>query len=74
MKKIITITVLVLTLASCKKSNVELQIEQYELQKVKLEYLEKLMKVREDLSYKEQCRLVDSLITEEKIRLHNDSN
>ncbi|MBA4317969.1 MAG: hypothetical protein C0412_06175 [Flavobacterium sp.] len=74
MKKIITITVLVLTLASCKKSNVELQIEQYELQKVKLEYLEKLMKVREDLSYKEQRRLVDSLITEEKTRLHNDSN
>ena len=74
MKKIIIITVMALTFIGCKKSNVELQIEQYELQKVKLEYLEKLMNIKEDLSYKERQRLIDYIINEEKTTLKNESN
>lgn len=70
-KTIITISI-AFVLMGCKKSNVELEIEHYELQKVKLEYLEALMKTKADLSYQERQRLIDSLITEEKTKIDND--
>ncbi|MFV8351589.1 hypothetical protein [Flavobacterium sp. XS2P14] len=72
-KVIITITVAILLLG-CKKSSVELEIEQYDLRKAKLGYLTELMKLKEDLRYEERQRLIDSLITEEKTSLDNDSN
>lgn len=74
MKRILIITALALILTGCKKSNVELEIEQYDLRKAKLGYLKDLMDVKEDLDYDERTRMVDSLITEEKTRLDNDSN
>lgn len=66
MKKVIITVVLAFLFIGCKKSNAELQIEHYELQKVKLEYLRALMKTKENLSYQERTRIIDSLITEEK--------
>ena len=74
MKRILIITALALILTGCKKSNVELEIEQYDLRKAKLGYLKDLMDVKKDLDYDERTRMVDSLITEEKTRLDNDSN
>lgn len=74
MKKIIIITVLALTLISCKKSNVEIQIEEYDLRKAKLGYLKDLMDVKKELDYKQQRAIIDSLIVEEQNRLNNDSN
>lgn len=74
MKKIIIITVLALTLISCKKSNVEIQIEEYNLRKAKLGYLKDLMDVKKELDYKQQRAIIDSLIVEEQNRLNNDSN
>ena len=74
MKRILIITALYLILTGCKKSNVELEIEQYDLRKAKLGYLKDLMDVKKDLDYDERTRMVDSLITEEKTRLDNDSN
>ncbi|RTY80706.1 hypothetical protein EKL97_10605 [Flavobacterium sp. LS1P28] len=72
-KVIITITATILLLG-CKKSNVELEIEQYDLRKAKLGYLKDLMDVKKDLDYDERTRMIDSLITEEKTRIDNDSN
>lgn len=74
MKKVIITIALTFLLTGCKKSETELQIEHYELQKVKLEYLQALLKTKEDLSFAKRQHLIDSLITEEKIRLENESN
>jgi hypothetical protein len=74
MKKVIITIALTFLLTGCKKSNTELQIEHYELQKVKLEYLRALLKTKEDLSCEKRQHLIDSLITEEKIKLENESN
>ena len=74
MKKALLTLVLALTLISCKKSSVELEIEQYDLRKAKLGYLKDLIDTKENLTYKEQRRLIDSLIVEEKTRLENESN
>lgn len=74
MKKVIITIAIAILLLGCKKSNVELEIEQYDLRKAKLEYLTELMKLKEGLRYEERQRLIDSLITEEKTRLDNDSN
>jgi hypothetical protein len=74
MKKALLTLVLALTLISCKKSNVELEIEQYDLRKAKLGYLKDLMDVKEGLSLQQRQHLIDSLILEEKNRLKNDSN
>ncbi len=74
MKRILIITALALILTGCKKSNVELEIEQYDLRKAKHGYLKDLMDVKKDLDYDERTRMVDSLITEEKTRLDNDCN
>ena len=74
MKKIIIITVLALAFISCKKSNVELEIEQYDLRKAKLGYLKDLMDIKEGLRYKQKLHLIDSLIIEERTRVENESN
>lgn len=74
MKKTIIIIAIAVTLISCKKSNVELEIEQYDLRKAKLGYLKDLMDTKEQLTLRERRELIDSLITEEKKRLENDSN
>lgn len=66
MKKSIITVALAFLLLGCKKSDAELQMEHYELQKIKLEYLQALMRTKEDLSYKEQSRVIDSLINVEK--------
>ena len=69
MKKIIITIAIAILFIGCKKSDVELQMEHYELQIIKLDYLQALMKTKEDLSYKEQRRVIDSLINEEKQNL-----
>ncbi len=74
MKRIIIITALALTLTGCKKSNVEIDIEQYDLRKAKLGYLKDLMDVKENLDYDERRRIIDSLILEERTQLDNDNN
>jgi len=71
MKKVFISFVLAITLFGCKKSETELEIEHYELQKVKLQYLETLMKTKENLSIEQQKKIVDSLIVEEKNKLKN---
>lgn len=74
MKKVIITIAVAILLLGCKKSNIELEIEQYDLRTAKLGYLTELMKLKEGLRYEERQRLIDSLITEEKKRLDNDSN
>jgi hypothetical protein len=69
MKKAIISFALAVLLFGCKKSEVELEIEQYELQKIKLEYLETLMKTKENLSFEQRNHIIDSLIIEEKNKL-----
>lgn len=79
MKKTIKILALIFVVASsiivlsCK-SEVQKKIEQYDLNKSKLEYLEALMKTREDLTYKENLKLIDSLIKEEKKEINVNNN
>ncbi len=73
MKKAIITIGLSFLLTGCKKSETELQIEHYELQKVKLEYLQALLKTKENLSHEKRIQIVDSLISEEKTRLDNAS-
>lgn len=74
MKRIIITTLIVIVLSGCKKSNVELEIEQYDLRKAKLGYLKDLMDVKKELNFQQRQHLIDSLILEEKTRLENDSN
>lgn len=74
MKKAIITIALTAVLFGCKKSETELQIEHYELQKVKLEYLETLMKTKQKLSYDRKIELIDSLISQENERLSHDKN
>ena len=74
MKTVIITIAIAFLFIGCKKSDVELEIEYYELQKVKLEYLETLMKTKENLSNKERIRMIDSLITKESKNVQNDSN
>jgi hypothetical protein len=74
MKKVFITIVLSIFLIGCKKSDTELQIEHYELQKVKLEYLQALMKTKEGLSIEKRKEVIDSLIIEENTRLNNESN
>ena len=69
MKKAIISFALAILLFGCKKSETELEIEQYELQKIKLEYLETLMKTKENLSFEQRTHIIDSLIIEEKNKL-----
>lgn len=69
MKKVVIPFVLAFMLFGCKKSETELEIEHYELQKVKLEYLETLMKTKENLSFEQRRYIIDSLITEETNKL-----
>lgn len=74
MKKSIFILLLASSLNSCIKSDVEAEIEEYDLRKAKLGYMKDLMEIREDLTYKERMRFVDSLLDEEKKRIKNDNN
>jgi putative ubiquitin-RnfH superfamily antitoxin RatB of RatAB toxin-antitoxin module len=74
MKKAIIIAALALTLIGCKKSNIEQEIDEYDLRKAKLGYLKDLLDTKEELEAQEKSRIIDSLILEEKTRLHNDSN
>lgn len=74
MKTTIITIALAFLFIGCKKSDVEIEIEQLELKKSKLEYLQVLMETKENLSYKQQRKVIDSLIQEENIRIENDSN
>lgn len=74
MKKIIILIALALTLIGCKKSNIEQQIDEYDLRKAKLGYLKDLLDTKQELEGKEKLKIIDSLILEEKTRINDDSN
>jgi len=70
MKKAVISFAFAILLFSCKKSETELEIEHYELQKVKLEYLQALMKTKENLNFEERRHIIDSLIIEERNKIN----
>ena len=81
MRKVIIVLAIAATFISCKKSDIEISIEQmdaeitvYKLRQAKLSYLKDLIEIRDDISLKERKRLVDSIFNEEKLKLKNDSN
>jgi putative ubiquitin-RnfH superfamily antitoxin RatB of RatAB toxin-antitoxin module len=74
MKKIIILLALSLVLMGCKKSNIEQEIDEYDLRKAKLGYLKDLLDTKQELESKEKLKIIDSLILEEKTRINDDRN
>lgn len=79
MKKLLLISALTIILAGCKKSDIEIEIEQldqqtaiYELRKTKLAYLKDLIEVRENMKFNERIRVIDSVIASEGTNLKLD--
>lgn len=66
--KMLLVAVLFLA-TSCHLNDNEMELNKLQVKTAKLEYLERLYKLREDIEYKEKIRVLDSFIKKEKVSL-----
>ena len=81
MKKVIFSIAIVMLLLSCKKSELEIEIDKlerdkaiYDLREAKLQYVKSLIYIKQQELGTPAEKLIDSLVNEENTNLKNDSN
>lgn len=81
MKKVIFIIAIATLILSCKKSDLEIEIQKlerekavYDLRESKLQYVKSLIYIKQQELGTPVEKLIDSLVNEENTNLKNDSN